>query len=44
MYETSFRVSKSLSMGSFSLINKNFWNIKSDFQNFSLYDDNGNFI
>ncbi len=44
MYVTSFRVSRQISVGQFQLMIQSFWDIQNDFQNYNLYDDNGNQI
>ena len=44
MHVTSFRVSRQISVGRFQLMIQSFWDIQSDFQNYNLYDDNGNQI
>ena len=44
MYATSFRVSRSMTVGRFLLIISQYWDIQTDFQNYNLFDDNGNMI
>ncbi len=44
MFVTSFRVSKQMTIGRLQFMIQNYWGIVSEFQSYSLFDDNGDVI